>query len=274
MVEITKLCVKEVTHPGINYFVKHIGVIFRRLFPLALKDLSQGEEFSSMLKLLPLRVEGFLIQKYDDMLWSLLVGVAEKTHCALEPMYSTVDPNLPTFVYSQTQHSSPLFIKDEDGQYLAVQSPGKKAEEEYFASFKARMLSLISGSGVQAKCHLREENRQRAMQRKSFLSDERTSMITDDETNQILQRSFEYITALMEFNLVNLKFQFNHYLYEGFKQELRNSFSSKLISDTDWESLVEKGEDTEQHLAELDQQIVGLRESVRKVANIQSRVRQ
>jgi len=39
MVEITKCCVKQVTHPGINYFVKHVGSIFRRLFQLAIEGI-------------------------------------------------------------------------------------------------------------------------------------------------------------------------------------------------------------------------------------------
>lgn len=32
MVQITKVCVKDVSHPGINYLIKHVGLIFRRLF--------------------------------------------------------------------------------------------------------------------------------------------------------------------------------------------------------------------------------------------------
>lgn len=92
----------------------------------------------------------------------------------------------------------------------------------------------------EAKKHLREENRVRAQTKKEFLSDKRTSMITEEETELILQRSFEYITALMEFNLVNLEFQFNHYLYQGFKDELQTNFSTRLLVEADWNKLVER----------------------------------
>ena len=37
MVQITRVCVKDVSHPGINYLIKHVGSIFRRLFTLALE---------------------------------------------------------------------------------------------------------------------------------------------------------------------------------------------------------------------------------------------
>lgn len=277
MVEITKLCVKEVTHPGINYFVKHVGVIFRRLFPLALEDLKRGEEFSRTFQLLPSRVEAFLVEKFDDMLWKLLVGVASKTHTALEPMYSTIDPNLPTFVTNYEKKEADrqeTYTYNEDTEsYDKVESARDKEREGYFASFKNKMLALVTGSGAEAKNYLRQESRQRAMQRKTFLPDKRTSMITKDETTEILQRSFEYITALMEFNLVNLKFQFNHYLYEGFKQELQVCFGSKLLNDTNWESLVEQDSSAQQLAERLEEQIKGLRESVRLVATLQNRMR-
>jgi hypothetical protein len=88
MVQITKVCVKETSHPGINYLIKHVGSIFRRLFTLALDDVKQGEEFSATFKLLPRSVEKHLIGEFDDMLWDLLQSVAEQTHCSLEPMVS------------------------------------------------------------------------------------------------------------------------------------------------------------------------------------------
>ena len=53
MVQITKVCIKDVSHPGINYLIKHVGSIFRRLMGLALEDIKHGEEFSAVFKLLP-----------------------------------------------------------------------------------------------------------------------------------------------------------------------------------------------------------------------------
>ena len=104
------------------------------------------------------------------------------------------------------------------------------------------------------------------------MPDERTAMITDQETDRILDRSFEYIVALMEFNLVNLKFQLNHYLYEGFKQKLKVSFSRTLSNDTDWKTLVEPDPDVKDRLEELDGQIVGLRECLDEVQRIQRKI--
>ncbi len=86
MVQITKVCVKEVSHPGINFLIKHVGSIFRRLFTLALDDVKCGEEFSSTFKLLPNQVEKHLVSEFDHMLWTLMEYVASQTHCSLEPM--------------------------------------------------------------------------------------------------------------------------------------------------------------------------------------------
>ena len=94
-------------------------------------------------------------------------------------------------------------------------------------------------------------------------------MITSDETDEILQRSFEYIIGLVEFNLVILKFQLNHYLYEGFKKELRTSFSRTLVNDADWGTMVEPDPALEERLAELNEQIQGLRDSLQEVQRIQ-----
>jgi hypothetical protein len=97
-------------------------------------------------------------------------------------------------------------------------------------------------------------------------------MITDKETDRILQRSFEYIVGLMEFNLVILKFELNHYLYEGFKNNLKTAFSRSLAEATDWESLVEPDPDVEDRLNVLDKQIAGLRESLQEVQQIQRKI--
>jgi hypothetical protein len=125
MVQITKVSVENVSHPGINYLIKHVGCIFRRLFSLALEDIKTGEQLSSTFKLLPTAVEKHFLKEFDVMLWALMQNAANMTHLALEPMvslpltvlvllpgllltpgtlfanlnrqYSTVDPNLPTF---------------------------------------------------------------------------------------------------------------------------------------------------------------------------------
>jgi hypothetical protein len=79
-----------VSHPGINFLIKHIGCIFRRLFSLALEDVKHGEELSSTFRLLPSAVEKHFLREFDDLLWGLMVRVASVTHDALEPMVRSV----------------------------------------------------------------------------------------------------------------------------------------------------------------------------------------
>jgi hypothetical protein len=275
MVQITKVCVKEVSHPGINFLIKHVGSIFRRLFTLALDDVKCGEEFSSTFKLLPNQVEKHLVSEFDHMLWTLMEYVASQTHCSLEPMYSTVDPNLPTF------HPTTLGDHDDDERYELDQSTNtynrlktasEKEEESWIKWTQSRLNSFVAGSGERAKEFLRNDSVARATSKKSFLPDERTSMVTNEETDKIIQRSFEYIVALMEFNLVTLNFQLNHYLYEGFKTELSKSFQTKLINDADWEKLVEPDPSVAERLEELKGQIAGLSDSLHEVERMQRKM--
>jgi len=228
-VEIVRTSLKEISHPGINYLVKHVGNIFRRLFRIALDDIRHGEEFSATFKLLPRGVENYLNKSFDDVLWSLMKNAAEKTHLALEPMYSTVDPTLPTF------HPTNLDYNADDG----------KEKEQFLTRMtkKRKFESFVSGSGTEAKAYLKEESRARAHSKRNFLPDERTAMITSEETKKILQRSFEYIVGLMEFNLINLRFQLNHYLFLSFKTTMKRKFVYQLMSNANWDTLIEPDDD-------------------------------
>lgn len=163
-VEIVRTCLKDISHPGINYLVKHVGSIFRSLFRIALEDIQHGERYSATFKLLPRGVERYLAQHFDDVLWELMKNAAEKTHLSLEPMYSTVNPNLPTF------HPTDLDDSVDD----------EKAKEGFLAKMTKRF-EAIAGSGSEAKKYLKEENRMRAKNKRAFLSDERTAMITGNE---------------------------------------------------------------------------------------------
>lgn len=275
-VQIVKVCIKDVSHPGVNFLVKHVGVIFRRLFSLAMDDIKHGEQFSATFQQLPSAVERHLSNTYDEMLWALLDQAAEQTHRCLGPMYSTVNPNLPTFHATEWEDetagtNSGTFIKQGD-KYVPKPSKKEEVEEGMISTLTKRFSALVAGSGSQAKSFLKEEDCARATKKKSFLPDERTSMITDKETDRILQRSFEYIVALMEFNLVVLEQQLNHYLYEGFKTNLKTSFSRSVSNATDWETLVEPDPDTETRLEELQEQIAGLRKSLLEVQRIQRKV--
>lgn len=248
-VEIVRTCLKDVSHPGINYLIKHVGNIFRRLFQIAMDDIRHGERFSATFKLLPRGVEKYLTQQFDDVLWGLMKNAAEKTHLALEPMYSTVDPTLPTF------HPCDLDGHGDD----------EEAKQSFIGSLTRRFESLMGGSGTEAKAYLKQENRARAESKRKFLPDQRTAMITTEESRKILQRSFEYIVGLMEFNLINLKFQLNHYLFVSFKATMKRKFVYDLISNASWETLIEPDSDIGDRLDVVVDQIRSLRESLSEV---------
>lgn len=193
----------------------------------------------------------------------------------VDVQYSTVDPNLPTF------HPSRLGGHDEgdhyeydhgSGQYIKLKPTKEKEEESLLQWAQSHLSSIVSGSGERAKEFLRKDSVTRATSKKMFLPDERTSMVTFEETDQIIQRSFEYIVALMEFNLVTLNFQLNHYLYEGFKTELSKSFQTKLVNDADWDKLVEPDPSVALRLQELKEQIIGLTDSLREVERMQRKM--
>ena len=86
LVQIVETCVKEMTHPGINYVVKHVGYICRRLFRLAMDDIKQDDRFYDAFKVLPVAVEKHFMSKFDGMLWGLMQKSADRISMALEPM--------------------------------------------------------------------------------------------------------------------------------------------------------------------------------------------
>jgi hypothetical protein len=86
LVQIVETCVKEMTHPGINFVVKHVGYICRRLFRLAMDDIKQDDRFYDAFKVLPVAVEKHFMAKFDAMLWGLMEKSADRISMALEPM--------------------------------------------------------------------------------------------------------------------------------------------------------------------------------------------
>lgn len=241
MVEITRVSLKDVSEPGLNFIVKHVGCIFRRLFMIALDDVRQGEEFSAEFQLIPTGLERFLVGEFDDMLWELLVKASSELNSSMEPMYSTIDPNL--LDYRKVS-------KDE------LANEGEEKQKTWFQSFKD-VTQLV-----------REEHKKHATEKKSFLPNRRTSMITEEETEMILQRSFEYILAMSEFNLIVCKFQLNHHLYEGFKKSLRSTLMSR-INEANWEELTQPDADVAARIHEMENQIKGLRDSLLDVQRMQ-----
>jgi Dynamin family len=269
MVEITRVCLKDVSHPGLNYLIKHVGAIFRRLFMIALDDVRQGEEYSAEFKQIPPGLERFLVNEFDDMLWSLMIEVSDAVHSSMEPMYSSIDPNLPTFQCTKidvdsSEIKSTHFIKRGDDYVLASHAEEEREQLGWIQSLQDKLSALTTSSNKSAKNFLREENRKRATTRKSFLPDERAAMITKKEIDMILKRSFEYIVGLLEFNLFVFKFQLNHHFYQGFKKSIRSTLIAR-VNEADWDELVRPDPGIDKRLLDIDNQIKGLSDSLRDV---------
>ena len=272
MVEITRVCLKDVSHPGLNFVIKHVGSIFRRLFTVAIEDVKKGEKFSAEFKQIPTGVERFLQAEFDDILWGLLVKASNGVHSSMEPMYSSIDPNLPTFqckrILNQSQNH--LYVKNGDEQFISVNEADKEQfHDSWITSMKDKMMAIVgTSSNNSAKAFLRDENRKRATAKKSFLPDERASMITEEETDLILRRSFEYIVGLMEFNLIVFRFQLNYHLFQGFKDSIKVTLMTK-INDADWDELVRPDPNVNEQLIVLERQRQGLQDSLDDVLLMQ-----
>ena len=275
MVEITRVCLKDVSHPGLNYVIKHVGSIFRRLFSIALEDVKQGEKCSAEFKQIPTGVERFLQSEFDGILWNLLVAASNEVHSSMEPMYSSIDPNLPTFRCKRIVNNDrkDLFVKRSDEEYVSVDEDcQEQMEQSWMSSLNGKMMALFNTkSNNSAKAFLKDENRKRAITKKSFLPDERSAMITQEETDLILQRSFEYIVGLMEFNLYVFRFQLNYHLFQGFKNALKVTLMTK-INDADWNELVRPDPTVNERLAVLEEQRKGLQESLDDVLRMQRNI--
>lgn len=61
------MTMKRIAHPGINYFIKHIGTIFRRLLYIAIEGAKQGDELSAILKVMPSLIEAHIVMMFDEM---------------------------------------------------------------------------------------------------------------------------------------------------------------------------------------------------------------
>lgn len=270
---IVRLTVKNTSHPGINFLIKHVGQIFRRMFSIALEDVKRGEEFSATFKLIPPAVETFLTGKFDEMLWDVMMDAAKLSHQSLEPMYSTLDPNLPTFHpdtdLPDNEEPTELY-RMENGVYVKVPSEKEKSQSHFLGKFKETFMAVMQlNDGKEAKNMLSEQSRKKATEKKPFLPDKRTSMINDKETDIVIKTAFKYIIALMEFNMVILRFQINHYLYQKFKDRL-NEWSSEVIME-DWTMLVKIDEDLKKEIEDVEGKLSGLRESLHEVQRIQAK---
>ena len=329
MVKVTRASLKDIYHPSINYLIKHVGCIFRRLFTIAMEEIKKGSECSAEVKHIPGHIERHLFSIYDDMLWTLLEKASTEIHSSIEPMYSYVDPALPTFQQNKLGTTSPdpqlseYFLKNEQGRYV------KTSQAEYFvrnengdfvkASEVERFVQGANGQytkvqeppppppppatgddGVEAfderdpgdlpsfdatqtstratrsfnsndvnsgRRYLKTGASHRVLSRTRLLSDFRSAMVTEEEKEEILQRSFEYIVALFEFNVTVFKFQVNHRLYNGFKEHIGSDLSAR-VGEIDWDTVVKPDASIQSRLDKVEEQIRGLSESLHEVKSI------
>lgn len=269
---ISQMTVKKISHPGINFLIKHVGAIIRRLFAIALNYIKENGELSSTFKLMPNAVESHILRIFDDMLWDLMRHAAEKSHVALEPMYTTLDPNLPTFHpidEEPTKYDMALPNVNDSSFSVDTPSKGEGRVKRMMTSYMEKVQNMMSLDGLKAKQMLRDEAVKKFTEKGTFLPDERTSMITDQESKFVIDRAFQYVVALLEFNNVMIRFQMNHYLYEGFKKRLSTFSREALLKD--WETLVEPNDQIEAEIKVLEGKIDGLTESLDEVKRIQAK---
>ena len=203
------------------------------------------------------------------MIWDLMETAANKTHVSLEPMYSSLDPTLPTF-HPIEEEDTDVYKMSSSNTYEKVPSKKEKREQGVVEMLKSRFEStLLSLDQSNAKQLIREESERQATEKKNFLPEERTQMINEQETQKIINSAFQYTLALHDQIQIYLNFQINHYLYEGFKDKL-STFSRGVLED-DWSLMVPKDNGLEEKMAEIENKISGLKESLRDVKIMQAR---
>jgi hypothetical protein len=194
-------------------------------------------------------------------------------HLDSNDQYSSIDPNLPTFnaLRLDGADSEDHYVrKGED--FVLIKSKREVTEETLYESTKARIFAALSGSGADAKEVLKRESASKARSKTHFLPDERTSMVTDEEVTQILRRAFQYIVALVEFNLIITRFQITHYLFNGFKTELGKTFKNNLMNEANWEELIEPDPSLQERLQIVKLRIDGVQSSLMEVERLQRKL--
>lgn len=155
------------------YFLSRLSNV---LVISALMDIKmRSVDTSRIIEICP-GLESCLAAKFDDMLWILMQNAAEKTHVAMEPWYSCLDPNLPGYEPQKEDHD----------------------ECKEGAGWKSWALPSFLWNSIdeKKKVMLRQRGKDKAEQKKEFLPDHRTSMITDEESEKIILSAFHYVVAL------------------------------------------------------------------------------
>lgn len=267
---IVKMSSKKISHPAINYLIKHVGCIFRRLFLISFRDLRVGSSVASKkLNLLPPCIETYLVTQFDNMVWNLMEKAADKIHISLEPMYSILDPGLPTFVPIETDSTEERYIF-QDGCYQRVPLKEESQEQGILGYLKSKVEGILTLDDGKAKELMRVEGRKKACEKKSFLPDERTRMINDLETDQIIMSAFRYTMALRDQIMIFLNFQINHYLYQDFKERVSNF--ARFVLDEDWSNMIPKDERIDHEIYNLEDKISGLQGSLQEVQRLQNQL--
>jgi hypothetical protein len=182
---------------------------------------------------------------------------------------------LPTFnaLRVENDEKQDRYVYDSDkGEFVPVKSKKEQNEETWLERARARVTAMISASSDQAKNVLKQESISKARSKTHFLPDERTSMVTDDEIHQILRTSFEYIVALVEFNLVITRFQVTHFLFQGFKTDLGKTFKNKLMNEANWAELIEPDPTLQGRLNDVMKQIEAVQGSLFEVERLQRKL--
>jgi Dynamin family len=259
--QVTLFSMKNLSQPGVNYLVKHVGNILRRLFTIAIVDVKQGNPQAHVFRLLPPAVDRFLSMEFDSMLWNLMTTTAANIHCALEPTFYTMDSSLPSL----------RGITDDDERELnelkGTETPPEESSEAILTKISSKLYQAIAGgSECAVKELLRSDTKTRAQAKMPFLPEKRAAMITEEEINTILQHAVVYMYGLMDHNHATVKFHIK-FFYLQFKKQLEVSMLRKG-DEANWSKIVKPDPHVEDRIHGLKAKIEGLNASLQEVARL------
>lgn len=175
-----------------------------------MKDIrSQEVKMGRLLDISP-GLEGRLSDEFDKVLWDLMQNASDKMHVSTKSWYSCLDPDLPGFQPLEDEAEEDVYQKGADGEYVKTPSRKQVRQEKQKEGLMSRLTSLFSLKAVDdttAKRILRDRAIQKAAEKKRFLTEERTSMMNDVETDKVILSAFHYVLALHDQIHTYLNFQ-------------------------------------------------------------------
>jgi hypothetical protein len=178
--------------------------------------------------------------------------------------YSTIDPSISNFPSLSATIPNPDPRRggggDREESDSSITSGSRSVKD------RVHSVKTLSADGV--KNVVKRVAEARAVSKTSFLPEAKSSMITDSEADQILMKSFQYIVTLLEFNLVNLRFQMNHHLVLGFKESLRGPFVDDIVLNTNWNELIERDYDLDDQMKDMEDRIDSVKASLNEVKGL------